>query len=1204
MRPLCLVVCLFLALPFARAQSDRGVITGTVADQTGAVISGAAIEAKNTGNGAVYRAGSSATGNYTLGELPTGNYELTVQMPRFKTFEQRNIFLPVAQTVRIDAVLEIGPITESVTVSDQPSLLKTETGGVSHNIQTDTVNNIPALPVGTGNGARNPLAITRLLPGSSYQADMTVRINGIPANTQSVRLDGQEVQTGIASVYQSWTQPSMDAIQEVAVQTSTYAAEFGQAGGGVFNATMRSGTNQYHGSVYDYMKNEALNAGRPNTFKPGKPDEHQRPIQRQHDYGFTFGGPIAIPKLYDGHNRSFIFFSFEQFRESLGSPAIPKTVPTLEYREGNFQRALGVMPIGMDKAGRPILQNQIFDPNSDDLVQAPPPSGLCLNCTGQLERVRDPFPNNRVPVSYFDPVALAVQSYMPLPDNNLLINNYMPSYVNSRTQTLPSFKIDQNLTDTMKLSGYYGLTSGQNSNLDGLPYPITSTRGMDIVNQTIRLNFDYTLSPTVLLHLGAGLTHTLNVDKVREFDITTLGNDGKGLQGTGGGPFMYSTFGSNMWNPQGGYSQAIGPQQRSSLTEQKPAGSASLSWVRSNHTMKFGGEFIADAFFNESYSNTSPLINFSANNVTTPSVNGAMLLGTSGFPYASFLMGRADNGETAVPNTSRMGKHSLAFYAQDTWKVTRKLTLDYGLRYDFQTYLREHSGYQPNLGPTTPNPIADNRLGGIIFEGYSPGKCQCNFARNYPWAFGPRLGASYQLNSKTVVRGGFGVSYTRTSANNLQSYAFNGSMRYSAPQFGDPAYLLKDGLPYQVTFPNLDPGQYPYQGIPAPMTTFIDQNAGRPGRLFQWNLMVQREIVRDLVVEAGYVGNRGAWFQSGNAVCDLCLQPQELAKVGLDVTNPADQIVLRSPLNSAAAAQAGFSNPPYSRFPLGSSVKDALTPFPMYNLMIQRIGAPLGTTWFDSLQANVTKRFSHGLELQTNFTWSRQFANGVESESPVLQAVAPPINDVFNREQNKYLSGFDQPFQFVIWGSYTTPRWTANRWVGLLTGGWQLSVVMRYTAGTPIRVPSANNNNPSLLNRATFANIDPTKNPFFLKDPNCKCFDPSAEPILDRTAWINPAPGTFGTSAAYYTNYRNPRRPDENVGFARNFRFGEGRMNLQIRAEFSNIFNRWTWPAPNSTSPFFMPNTGQIAGVFGYVDIANGQGAIPRSGTLVGRFTF
>lgn len=1210
MRKLCLTACLSLIAASLFGQSDRGAITGTVSDPTGAVIAGASVEAQNVDNGAVYQAGTSATGNYTLGQLPTGNYKLTAQAARFKSFQQQNIFLPVAQTLRLDVTLQIGAAADSVTVTDEASLLKTETAEVAHNITTERVVNLPAFPIGTGSGARNPLAITRLVQGSFYAPDQSLRINGLPANTQSFRVDGQEIQNGIQSTNQSWTQPSVDAIQEVAVQTSTYAAEFGQAGGGVFNATMKSGTNQYHGSAYDYMRNEAFNAGMPNTVQPGSPNEHRRNVVRQHDYGFAFGGPVRIPKLYDGHDKTFFFFNFEQFRESTVTSTALRTVPIAPYRQGNFMQALGI-PLGTDKVGQTIFQNQLFDPNSESLVQAPPPSLSCLTCTGQLERVRRPFAvNNVVPLTYFDPVAIAVQEYMPDPDRSSLQNNYNPVFPNSQYQTIPSFKIDQNLTDRMKLSGYYGITSYQKTNDDGMPYPITSARANDVFTQTLRINYDYTIGPTLLLHVGAGLVNTLNADKLQEFDVTSLGNDGKGLQGTGGAPYMFYVPTSNIFGGVfGGYSQQIGPFTAFRLVNQKPSGLVSLSWVRGNHSYKFGGEIIFDSYQNTSNTFASPLINFSPTNVTTPSVLGVLpTMGPliSGFGYASFLMGRADSGTTAVTNVTDLSKHAIVGYVQDSWKVTRRFTVDYGLRYDFQTYLKERSGNYPNLGPTTPNPTTDGLPGAVIFEGYGSGQCQCNFARNYPWAFGPRFGAAYQLNSKTVLRGGFGVSYARTGANNGLYLAFTGGVPYSSAQFGDPAYTLANGLPYQVTFPNLDPGQLPYQGIPAPGPAYFDQNAGRPGRTMQWSFMVQREIMRDLTVEAGYVGNRGAWFPSSGGVCDLCLQSSSLAKQGIDVTSRTGQILLSSPLNSPAAMLAGFSTPPYSKFPLTKTVREALTAFPMYT-SIQRLWAPLGTTWYDSLQANVTKRFSYGLDLQANFTWSRQLMNSAETEGSLIQPVTPQINDVFNRAQNKYLSGYDQPFLFVLSGSYITPRWNVNKWVASIVGGWQLSFLARYASGTPIRVPTSINGNSAYLNRPTFVNAVPGQ-PIYLKDPNCKCFDPSKELILNPAAWSEPAAGTFGTAAAYYTSYRNPRRPDENVGFARNFRFGEGRMNLQVRAEFANIFNRWTWPAPTGASLAIPtskdPVTGALTGGFGFVDIRNGLAAQPRSGALVGRFTF
>jgi len=301
------VACFFVLSTFA--QSDRGSITGTIADPSGAVVASAKIEAKNVDNGSVYEAGSSTTGNYVLPQLPTGNYQLTVTVTGFKKYVKENIFLPVAQTVRVDVKLEVGTTSDTVTVTEATPLLKTESGELSHNVTTDRINNLHVLQIGTGAGLRTPYAMTNLIPGASYAPDIAIRINGMPSNTQSIRIEGQDAQMGIWSGTQSWTQPSVDAIQETSIQTSNYAAEFGQAGGGVFNTTMKSGTNQFHGGAYGYLMNEAFNAGTPNTnagiangalsgsvVDPNHLNQHVRPRLRREDYGGSFGGPVDIPK--------------------------------------------------------------------------------------------------------------------------------------------------------------------------------------------------------------------------------------------------------------------------------------------------------------------------------------------------------------------------------------------------------------------------------------------------------------------------------------------------------------------------------------------------------------------------------------------------------------------------------------------------------------------------------------------------------------------------------------------------------------------------------------------------------------------------------------------------------------------------------------------------------------------------------------------
>ena len=276
----------------------------------------------------MYDVVSTATGNYTLAELPVGTYEVSVTVPGFKKFVRQGLTLQVAQTLRIDVTLEVGNVSESVTVSEATPLLKTESGELSHNVTTERMDSLPLLPTGpaAGNsGIRNPMAVVALLPGSFYSGtganatNSAVRINGAPTNTEVILVEGQDATNPIAQGLVQQNQPGADAIQEWTIQTSNYAAEFGQAGGGIMNVTMKSGTNQWHGSGYEYLVNEDLNAGQP--FTSDGNGGLQRPKTRRSDFGGTLGGPVWIPKLYNGRNKTFFFFSGEEYR--LGQNVIP-----------------------------------------------------------------------------------------------------------------------------------------------------------------------------------------------------------------------------------------------------------------------------------------------------------------------------------------------------------------------------------------------------------------------------------------------------------------------------------------------------------------------------------------------------------------------------------------------------------------------------------------------------------------------------------------------------------------------------------------------------------------------------------------------------------------------------------------------------------------------------------------------------------------
>ena len=496
---------LFTATLFA--QSNQGTITGTISDPAGAVVPTAQIEAKNAETGLVYRGGASGSGNYVI-PVPAGTYEITVNAAGFKKFVQQNVQVISATDTRKDVKLEIGAATESITIADTAPLLKTESAEMSHLVEVKDLTDLPVLTLNYSNmlgpsqmGAiRNPLQSMELLPGVNFSTDNAIVVNGLPSNSEAIRIEGQEATGNIWKAMQSLSLGGgVDAIQEVNVQTSNFAAEYGQVGGGAINYTMKSGTNQLHGSVYDYFVNEALNAGLPftdaGTQSPNKAGQHIRNAVRRNDWGVTVGGPIRIPKIYNGANRSFFFFNLEQFRESRTISNSLQTVPTAAYRAGDFSTSGCFAYVGnscafsppitntvtgasaVDPAGQTLSFGEIFDPNTTRTVGG--------------AQVRTPFPNQQIPVSRFDPVAAAIQQFFPSPNQPGLINNYLqPAYQNWKHDTNWSFKLDHSISSTIKLGWYFSRLESNSPNANGVAQPYNAPNPTANRNVTTRVNYD------------------------------------------------------------------------------------------------------------------------------------------------------------------------------------------------------------------------------------------------------------------------------------------------------------------------------------------------------------------------------------------------------------------------------------------------------------------------------------------------------------------------------------------------------------------------------------------------------------------------------------------------------------------------------------------------------------------------------------------
>lgn len=1190
-----LALCLLALTCSAFAQSDRGTLTGTVSDPQGAVVPNAEVKARNAATAAEYVTVATGTGNYTLPQLPAGTYDLTVTAVGFKVYEQKGVTIQSAQSERVDFVLQVGAATERVTVTAEATLLKTENAEQSSNITAERMNQLPLNFAGLGTGnVRNPYVFMNLTPGAAFTATgntFYVRVNGAPANSETIRVEGMEADNTLQPGSPHQTQVSVEAMQEVSVQTSNFAAEYGQVSGGLFNFTMRSGTNQYHGSLYDYFTNEDLNAGIP--FTDSGHGHLLRPPTHKNDFGGSVGGPVRIPKVYDGRNKTFFFFNWESYIQRTTTVGGIFTVPTDAMRKGDFSSILTNRTLATDPLGRAIQENVIYDPMTEQTV------------SGRI--VRDPFPGNTIPANRMDPVALKVQSFIPAPQTGGNTNNWTQVYASPRTQWIPSLKVDHNFSDKLKASFFWSYYNDNHySGQDGYNPPMTATRYIPIRSQTYRIAFDQSVTPTLLLHYGLGEVFYHNpdtgVNDVLGFDAPAqLGLVGGLPNSTGKTGFPRINGLSSSF---GGLSLSLGPTNNGYYRTDKPGGVVSATWVHNTHTYKAGAEYRKDIYSNLAFSGSFGTWNFSSAQTGLPSTNGQNLSGGGvGFPYASFLLGQVSSASVSSGQFPQMRKQSWGLFVQDNWKITHRLTLDYGLRWDWQEPPYEIHDLLSMFSPTTPNPSAGGLPGGTAYSGYGPGRCNCRFMHPYMYAFGPRIGVAYQLTSKTVIRAGWGMTYGSTPAwnfigNTVQLGLGVNTYSLTSPAFDEPAVQFSAGLHYDLASLyrlNLNPGLRPDPGQLNAPNAMIDPQGGRPPRINQWNVSLQRSITSNLLAEAAYVGNRGVWETAPALVPMNVLTSQRLAAFGIDPNSATDRALLSSTFASGQPQARGFSVP-YAGFPTTSTLEQALRPFPQFSSSLTPMYSPVGNSWYDALQVKLTKRTSHGLTGSLAFTWQKELDLG----ATIQDGTGGAINDALNRSVNKDLSSFSQPFVLVPTINYEFPG-VGPKFLRAITGGWEIGAILRYASGLPIQVPTAQNNLNSVFFQGTFVNRIPGV-PLFTKDPNCHCIDPNKDFVLNPAAWSQPAAGQWGTAAAFYNDYRWQRRYDEQASLGRIFHIKE-RVALQVRAEFFNVLNRMYLNGPssgNSLAAQVRSNQGVATSGFGYVN--PGSTAVsPRTGQLVAR---
>ena len=1146
----------------ALAQSDRASITGTVTDQSGAVVPNVQVTATNVGTNVSSSATTNSQGLYTILNLPIGQYTLTFSKNGFSKFERKGITLLVTQIAEINARLNVGAASEVVTVVENASVLQTETAAIGTNL---TNNVVSELPLNVGNGGRNLSSFMfAYVPGVEGD-DYSSHIVGSLSKTKEVMIDGTSAVSQIGG-YISESQPPMESVEEFQVTTTGLRADEGRSGGGVFRYNLKSGTNAWHGSGLLFLHNEALDANSWYNKYHQKYDVAQamadgdatraafldklysRPDDRLYDYGASFGGPIVKDK-------TFFFAAWERYTfANYGLGGMNKTVPTTAFLNGDFSSLLDTSTVvGTDTGGNTVYKGAIIDPTT----------GLA-------------FPGNIIPANRISPISQQIvdiykAQYQPLAPG-FTNNNAMPADVTPWYQSNSfSVKVDHNLSDKHRLAGsfIYAVIPRVLADQGGVWAPGT-TDGGPFANSynhrttapAIRLSDSYTISNNVLNVATATFNRFHNPSSAvsQKGDWSNalgLGDFGAGnfpiikFQGPNGDQYRSAPDGTQIYEDQ------LGSQFNDFYTANTFIYGDNLSWVRGRHTMKFGAEFRAMQF-NSHGDYGVPTFIFD------PAQTAGSFGGNAGFGFASFLLGEANQGQVSTLNNTYGRRKSLSLFALDDFKVSSRLTLNFDLRWDFNGRYHEKYGHWSNFSTTLMNPVT-GKPGALEFA--KDGSDSFEREQNYH-NFSGSIGGAYQIASRTVARASFGVFYVPLNLNTWGGipYSFN------------PGFALNN----QYLTPFQWDGGYPGQGVDVgkdPNFTrwgmvSIDPRSLELGNTQQWSVSVQHELTRDLRLDVSFIQSHSYHLESGFLTGN---QPKLS-----DYTNMVNSGIMWNWYTSPGFAGFGWAT--VAPFPTV-----AATWGPLFG-----VGSPLGNADYKSLQFSVSKRSSHGLSLQASYNYSTAHGNTDDGFQELWWA--GPLQDIYNLQQERQtIAPFDMTHIVKGYINYDLPFGKGRAFLGgvgdgmnALVGGWTISSGFHYNSGTPMRITS-DSWYPGINN--VYANIA----------PNCDISSHYNGQVggsyFNQACFSNPDYGQFGTAPGYLADLRYPGLATEDIGMNKALAFGAGeRYRLSLRFNLFNAFNRHGFGGPNTS--ISNPDFGKV------MDYSlNGQPG-PRVGQFGMRFTF
>jgi len=1114
---LFVVLSYIVAVATAQAQAGKAELTGSVRDQNDAAIAQARVAVTETATSQTYSATVNGNGDYTITNLKPGSYSLAIEADGFKRFVREGIRLATGERVRVDVELQPGAVAESVTVTQDASLLRTESGSLGQVIRNRKIVDIPL------NG-RNFLSLVTLSSGVAQPPPTTAgpsfpRINGGRPRTNEYLFDGISVlqpEPGQVAFF-----PIVEAIQEFKVEVNSPSAEFGRFNGGVVNLTTKSGANDFHGSAFEFFRNEHLNAR--NLFAPATAANPNKPVFRRNQFGFVVGGPIIKDK-------TFFFGDYQGTRQLLARVRI-STVPTLAQRSGNFSSSLGALlysqangSISTTVTANPV---NVIDTNGNT-IQAR---------VGQIFRPSDhrAYAGNLIPTNTFDPVAAALLQRYPRPTASGAANNFTRIGNEPDNQDQFDFRLDHRFSASDQIFGRFSyakdvtspvtpLPDGSGNITSGITGP-TDTRAVSIAS-----NYVHVFNPRLLNELRIGYTRRKNERQATQLDAAPSQSLGiPGIPTNGAFQNTLPTFAIGGFQ-QLGLSANTASDFCTDVTEIFDA----FSNQRGRHSLKFGLDWRWERL--DVIQPPSPTGNFNfstlfTNSQALPTI-GTALSSFSGNALASFLLGQVQTFSIDIQqNVSRPRAHIQEYFVQDDFKASSRLTINAGVRYtlNFPSTEANNQGAVFNLQTQKLDYLGQNGFGESA-------------RRLHKLDFGPRLGIAYRLNDKTVVRTGYGLTWIEmagiTTPFTTPQFPFIQTVSQRTLDNITPAFVLSTG-PSVAPIP-LTPDAGLGQGVFS-----ADANLGS-GYVQQWNVAVQRELTRNMVVEVAYAGSK-------------------ITHVGIPDTS-INQLTAGQ-LGMGAALLVRVPNPFFGQIPRSSSLGDPtitvaqlLKPFPRFTA-VSLYRNNVGNTNYNALQAKLEQRFSQSLSFLVSYTRSKLIdeASSVFDASILTGPIANfPVADSFNRKLERDLSNGDIPNVFVASFTYDLPfgkgrRFNPHGVAGALLNNFELAGVVILQSGIPIAVTQATNFN-------AFAGFG-TQRPNLIANPNLPASQQTTAQFFNTAAFAAAPQFTIGTSSR--NPVRGPHYRNADIALIKRVAFRETK-NLELRLEAFNLTNTPPLGAPNA----------------------------------------